>query len=341
MKKLFKLLLVIIPLFSNSFSSSQCNVDSIPVLACYDTFTSSYCYTDAFYIDGNTISNFSFYNDDDSSYQEFFTPYIMLTQNTLHLWDASGIASNQYSIGIWLDHNANGFFEDAELMSVEFDPFGNTFLSGNFFVPSDAMTDTVKLRLIKFYGDISVLPSDACGNGVDVNGEVEDYYAIIQCAASPNPSFNNFEWICEDQPVSLFVYTDYGYINWYGDTSAAPVSTGSNLNINTYPGDSIFYFGVGTNGCNNEILYSILVHTEDAPEVIIAGPDTVISCNVEFFSANPGLDNYSWSTGETTQTISITNGFTETFPFIQPMLWDVTEVILFLFRSLHFHLHHM
>lgn len=288
---------------------TQCPVDSIPQAECFNPFNGTYCYNNYLSVAGSPASTSSGYSDEDTSYQLFDSSFIMLQQATITLWEASGYSDGDYSIGIWIDFNNNSVFENNEMAAMGYDNTGSGYISGTFFVPGDAVADTVKFRLIKFMNDASVDPSDACGDPFNYYGEVEDYYAIIQCAVSPAPAYSNFETTCEGVPPFLYVYTDYGYINWYTDTTAAPDSTGNNFEIYTWAGDTVIYFEVGTTGCNNNMMYWIDVHTDPSPVVIISGPDSVQSCTSEIFTANPGLDNYYWNTGTTTQSINITSGF--------------------------------
>lgn len=309
MKNIQRIIILMSLLFAFHSGKTQCNVDSIPVMGCYDSFNNKYCYMDDFIIDGNYISSFSFYNNPDTSYQEFTTPYIMLMQNNSYFWECNGYSDDFYRIAVWVDVNANGYFEDVEMLSSEFSGSPSSYLSGAFNIPGNAVADTVKMRVMKLLYGLSVDPNEACGSTTNMYGETEDYYAIIQCGFAPTPSYTGFETTCEGQPAILYVYTDYGYINWYADTSVAPVASGDLFLPITYAGDSTFIFEVGTIGCSNQAYYTFDVHTDPTPVVIISGPDTVQSCSAESFSANPGLDNYTWNTGDNTQTITITNGF--------------------------------
>lgn len=300
-----KLLLVSIGMALGLSASAQCSVDTIP-----DAFSNSgQCYIDNVTVDMNSISLSSGFQASGTSYQAFPSPYINLYQGQVSWFDLSIVHSTFYSIYAWIDYNNDGIYGSTEI--AFYDPgTSNSFIYTPVSVPLNTLPDTVHMRItVQQNGGVwGPGADDACeAPGI---GETEDYMVIIQCAQPQPLSFDQFPVICYDDSVQLSAFSSAD-VAWYTGSPMTLQTTGTIFYLHTPVGttDTTVYLQFASPGCFSAPVDSMMITFMPTPEANILGPDTIQSCSTVTISATPGPDYYSWNTGDTGSTITISSGF--------------------------------
>lgn len=285
---------------------AQCHVYDVPNIA----IGAGTCFIDEVHVDGNIISGPSGIQSSGNSYQSFSSPYIDMTQGQTHEIFVYGWNTGLYNQAIWLDVNNDSVYTSSELVGYSV----NNNQVGNFYyvtIPSDAVADTVHMRVMKLQGATGWGGGndDACYSASD--GEAEDYLVIIHCGYQNFLSFDPFPVMCYADSVELFAGSPFGDVLWYANSLTPPIGSGYffDLHLNGYTADTEVYVQNVVGGCTDAPLMSMYITFNPTPVVNILGPDTVQSCSVTTFDAGPGQPNYSWSTGDVTQTTTITSGY--------------------------------
>lgn len=120
-----------------------------------------------------------------ADYTESVEPGIIFPQLTYDFSAHTGNGGTEY-VGMWIDYNANGVFEESEHTFIG--SGNNTTVSAEITVPSDATIGMTRMRVrVKYYSEAGA--DNPCG-GYSY-GETEDYaieiVALEECDASPEP----------------------------------------------------------------------------------------------------------------------------------------------------------
>ena len=121
-------------------------------------------------------------------------------------------------------------------------------------------------------------------------------------------STNNPVSRCGDGSVTLTATTDVGEIKWYDDvTGGTLLATGTNFVTPTLTSNATFYAEAINNGCSNGNRTAVTVTVYPLPVVT---DEEVIICEGSSKTLSSGISGmqYLWSTGETTQQITVTTG---------------------------------
>lgn len=145
----------------------------------------------------------------------------------LYFDPASTFGLVDLNFSVWLDVDANGEFEDSERIFARSNV--QAPINTNVLVPDDAIEGPTRLRFTFIYQDIG----EACDN--ENFGEVEDYCVnlrkpsankniefVNEISVSPNPFFDSFNFIAENNISDLFEVTIF-------DLQGKTVYTQSNL----------------------------------------------------------------------------------------------------------------
>ena len=111
---------------------------------------------------------------------------------------------------------------------------------------------------------------------------------------------------CGAGAVTLQATTDVGNINWYSSLSGgAIIGSGTSLNISNITQNTTYYAEAIHNGCTNGNRIAVDIIIYDPPVVT---DQELILCESGNLTLDAEIPNmtYSWSTGETTQTIQVT-----------------------------------
>ncbi len=144
---------------------------------CTPTYTSG-CSNGAAAITNVTVGNLS--NPTTCSASPYFTFYNFLTVPQIDRYQPTpysislGSTSNQY-FAIWIDQNADGIFDAAEMVAQNTVSIGsNGTYTGSFDIPVGTYVGQTRMRVRG--GDLSMLSaSQSCGTSNSNNGETEDY----------------------------------------------------------------------------------------------------------------------------------------------------------------------
>ena len=114
-------------------------------------------------------------------------------------------------------------------------------------------------------------------------------------------------YICDNNTAILSATTDFGIVNWFASASGGnPIGTGNNFTTPVLNSDTTYYAESNNNGCiSNRIAVNVTVY----PLPIVTDEQFVICQNQTIqLSANVSNATYLWSTGETIESISVSNG---------------------------------
>ena len=300
-----KLLPAILGITSALSVSAQCSVDTIP-----NAFNNGgQCYINSVTVDMNAISVNSGFQPTGVSYQSFSSPYIVLRQGEQASFDIAISHTNVYSIYAWIDYNNDGIYGSTEI--AFYDPgTSNPFVFTSVTPPVNTMPDTVNMRITvqQNGGPWGPGADDACeAPGI---GETEDYKVIIQCAPVQPLSFDPFPSICYDDSVLLYAVSTAD-VAWYTGSPMTLQETGPSFYLHAplNTNDTVVYLQFVSPGCFSAPLDSMMITFLPTPVANILGPDTIQSCSSVTISATPGPYYYSWNTGDTGSTITISSGF--------------------------------
>ncbi|WNM19298.1 Ig-like domain-containing protein [Flavobacterium capsici] len=112
--------------------------------------------------------------------------------------------------------------------------------------------------------------------------------------------------ICENNSANLSATTNVGVINWFTSiSSATPIATGSNFTTPIINQNTSYFVEANNNNCFSP-RFEVTIITNAVP--ILPGDLTTTICQGQSIQLNAGIagENYLWSTGESTQTITAT-----------------------------------
>jgi hypothetical protein len=127
--------------------------------------------------------------------------------------------------------------------------------------------------------------------------------AVVQVNVNslPNAVVNpgGIQHICEGDSVSLSALAGYDY-TWSG-------GLGINQSINVSASGDYTVTITDDNGCENtSAISTVEVHTADIPTINLDGPLSFCKGGSVVLDAGPGYGSYLWTSGSTTQSISVT-----------------------------------
>ncbi len=114
----------------------------------------------------------------------------------------------------------------------------------------------------------------------------------------PNP-------ICQNTSATIIASTNLGIINWYATaTSTTPIFTGNSFTTPQLNETTTYFFEANNNGCLSNRT-AVIIQVNPVPIVI---DETITFCENTSTQIHSGISgkNYLWSTGETSENISIT-----------------------------------
>jgi hypothetical protein len=288
---------------------AQCPVDSVFTLYAQSSFGNHFAYIDQLSVDNTVITTNTNVNTW-PSYQQFNSPVIQLEQYGNHDFEIMGLSDGAYSVGVWIDLDRDLSYSSNEYLGYAHSNFANGTIHVYVSLPMDAFSDTVDLRVVKIYDPFNsgFNGGNCCTFGTDA-GEVEDYKAFINCNFSiPWVSFDPNPQMCFETNEFLFAATSYGQLYWYNDMNGTPIDSGNGFTYQPVGLDTNFYFNNVIGGCVSQ-WYGVQVNLMPAPVMQINSADTVYSCSAVTFDAGAGFYSYQWSTGDQTQTTTISNGY--------------------------------
>jgi len=284
---------------------AQCSVDTIPL-----AFNNGGgCYIDNVVVNSNFISTNSGFQASGNSYQSFAAPYITMRQGEQSWFDLGFVNSSNLTVCVWIDFDNDGVYASTEIAIYQ-PNWSNSSLFTSVTPPPNTLPDTVHMRI--------AIQENAAGWGPGTNdacnapgiGEVEDYSVIIECATPQALMFDQFPIVCHADSVQLTAFSTAD-IAWYTGSPMTLQHVGQDYFIHTAPSttDTVVYLQFASPGCFSGWIDSMMITFMPAPVANILGPDTIQSCSVVTISATPGPYYYSWNSGDTGSTITITNGF--------------------------------
>ena len=120
----------------------------------------------------------------------------------------------------------------------------------------------------------------------------------------PTTSFTQPIPICQNTNTTINATSTIGTINWYDSlTSTTPLFIGNSFTTPTLNTTTTYYFEANNNGClSNRTAVTITILP-----IPIVNDDTISFCEGTFTQLQSGINSatYLWSTGETTQNITI------------------------------------
>lgn len=155
--------------------------------------------------------------------------------------------------------------------------------------------ETTQTITVGTSGTYSVTVSDGsgCSGTTDVT---------VTVSTNLTPVITGPTTLCSGNPGTLDAGSGYDSYLW---------STGDATQTITITTSGTYSVTVSNNsGCSGSASVAVTVGTGLTP--VITGPDTVCQGNTAVLDAGSGFDAYSWSTAETTQTISVTASGTYT-----------------------------
>ena len=245
-----------------------------------------------------------------NGYNNFTIQNWNLRQGSTYNWSAevgydSGEPFYPQSFHIWIDLNGDGQFEASERVATS--P-GNTVHTGTLTIPSTTLpVNGVKMRIRAAYdilGENTLTADRACEDFPNFLGEVEDYTVNILCPILEVPNGSENYPFCEGQEATVSLTAPNGTITWYSsNTSTTPLGTGSSFNAGVLTETTSFYAAAETPGCSSLRGFTQAVFNA-APAINIATPEPTCAEPITLDAGNAG-NTYLWSSGETTQSITV------------------------------------
>lgn len=93
-------------------------------------------------------------------------------------------------------------------------------------------------------------------------------------------------------------------IYWFAQTSGSAVLGTGNLFITPVLDTTTVFYAVSISNCTS-LPTAVIAKVTPLPSVLLGNDTMIASGTILFLDAGPGFDSYHWSTGETTQTITV------------------------------------
>ena len=278
---------------------------------------------------GQTVNNVSFNTISNSTstaanvaYTDFIcTANTVVTEGTTHQMDIDIRAggSGQEVVEVYIDYNNDGNFAAGELVlsgSVAANNAGT--ITGNVVIPTNAVENTL-LRM-RVMGETGTLNNNErnCVSNYFI-GDVEDYgvYIISACTTpviAVTGSVNPTTCLATDGSITING-TGTGNVNWTGAASGSANGVALPYTITGLAGGS-YNITYGVIGCTSAPVNAVLTApgAPAAPTISASGPLTFCASSNVILTSSQASGN-TWSTGATTQSITVsTSGpYTVTF----------------------------
>jgi PKD repeat protein len=284
----------------------------------YTSLCSSGDYIDQFSTTGGTTNITNLYtgcNGNPNNYVDYTASHILTITpgGTFNFTLQSGSSWSQ-GFAVWIDYNDNGFFNDPGEYAWSSGYASTSPFYGSITVPTSATGITV-MRVRCAWATVPG-PADDCSNLSF--GETEDY-GVVFCVIPPAPTVTSPVTSCVGASATLNASVSSGTLNWYNvSTGGTSQGTGPSFNtpVFTSAGPDTFWVASENGGCSSPRV-PVLVNVAAAATVNI-GPDiTVCASSVTLDAGNPG-SVYLWSSGQGTQTISVSTSGTYSVSLITP-----------------------
>lgn len=217
---------------------------------------------------------------------------------------------------IWVDWNSDGDFIDAgeQMYASTASITAGTTVTGSFIIPSAATAGTKRLRIRCAYAESAL---DPCLLSLISDGETEDYVLIVgSSACSGTPTAGTIvagaTSVTCNSTTSLALNgntSGTGLVyQWQYNNTGTWVNFGTNAATQTSPAiiqNTQIRCQLTCSNTGGGTSTSPVVTISPIAPVVNIGNDTTICPGIAYvLSANPGA-SYSWSTGATTQSITV------------------------------------
>ncbi|MEN8223997.1 MAG: GEVED domain-containing protein [Bacteroidota bacterium] len=200
----------------------------------------------------------------------------------------------------YIDWDQNMVFDEGYVQL--FAPIFSREFSGEIIVPSNQYQGSTRIRIRVGYYPVPGEVPPPCDN--DWSGEVEDYTIQILDEESLEITAGS-ETICQGETVNITSTVVSGSSNLsYSWTSDPAGFTSNEADISVIPDITTTYI-LEVNTGSNILTDQVLIDVLEAPIVSIIADDTICLYNTVVLDAGDDGVEYLWSTGETTQTVSI------------------------------------
>lgn len=115
-----------------------------------------------------------------NGYTYYPTPIAQVQRGTLVPISVYVGDGGRENVGVWIDYNQNGTFDNSEFTDLGSQPNGDVFFTGNINIPLNAVLGTTRMRVRDRFGDTVLTAADACR--LYTYGETEDYQVNISAA---------------------------------------------------------------------------------------------------------------------------------------------------------------
>ena len=287
-------------------------IASTPSTACTPTSQNNGNYGQTIYnVKFNTINN-STSSITNVAYTDFACTYntLVTAGQTYNLSISARAASNPEAFEVYINYNNDGDFADAGELIFSTTTASNTAQSytTNVTIPATATQNTpLRMRVIGDAGSISATER-TCGVPFWV-GDVEDYGLYIKpmsCSA-PTISSTSSVAICNSGTTSLSATTNTGTINWYSVSSGGTsIGTGTLFTTPTLTSNTTYYVDATNNACTTPTRTPVQVIVNTSPIVTFSPANLAFCSGVTSNLSASGATSYTWNTGATTASISLT-----------------------------------
>ncbi len=261
---------------------------------------------------GDEIDDFSFHTINQTAtgcgtdgYSDFSSISTTLERQGTYTMSLTTNYQDQ-NVSVWIDFNNDSNFDISERLLLDFNlPTTGTTYSTDITIPSNANLGSHRMRVRCRWSSSCTDPCTAYSYG-----EAHDYTVMIINPTSQPPSVSLcFDLsICEGSNFTLIPsvsggLTPYNY-NWStGETSTSITVTP--LAATLY---SLTVSDANSNSGSDEVLISLY----NLPTVNLGADQTILQGSSITLDAGSGFVSYLWNTGESTQSISVSDSGTYT-----------------------------
>lgn len=195
----------------------------------------------------------------------------------------------------------------------------DTQTGGNLLSTGSSFTTPALTQTTTYYA--SAYPADC------TTGTRTAVIATIDTAPT-TPTVNPVSPVCAETTAQLTATTAAGTINWYdAATGGTLLGTGNTFTTQPLTEDTTFYADAVNNGCPATTRQSVTVQVLDLP---VVQDEEVEFCQNSKTTINAGITGatYKWSSGATTELISITQAGTYTVEVTNSAGCSATKTII-------------